>query len=191
MINDRERSIAAEGRPRRPERPQRPLNRTWIAAALASGGAALVVLLAPESARETALRLAIVALGIVAAWLVLGRSAAVTATSPERFGSELVEPVTIPSEIAGLRDVETNLRLATASSFGLEVRLKPMLRDLARWRLERNRGVDIDTAPDAARRILGEPLWNLMQASDDVPGSGAPGVPLSEVRVALDRLEQV
>lgn len=153
--------------------------------------AALAVVLSPADGQPFAARIAILTLGIVAAWKVLGRSAAVTASTPERFELELRQPPTPTTEIAGLRSVETDLRMSTASAFGLEFRLKPMLRDLAAWRLARNHGVDLATAPDAARQILGDPLWNLTRASETFPEFRDAGPPIEDVDAGLDRLARI
>ena len=169
----------------------RAVGRTPLLLAALVGIAALAIAFAPPDAQASAARLAILGLGVVAAWRVLGRSAAVTASSPERFEVELLEPPAAPAEVAGLRAVETDLRMSIANAFGLEFRLKPLLRELARWRLERNHGVDMDAAPEAARRILGEPLWHLTRAAEEFPEFRAPGVPLAEVRAGIDRLEGI
>ena len=108
----------------------------------------------------------------------------------ERFETELRQPAAVPTEIASLRAVDNTVRLGSASAFGLELRLKPLLRELARWRLLQNRGVDLDASPDAARRILGEPLWHLTQAGD-LERYGAPGVPIAELQASVDQLERI
>ena len=159
-------------------------------AALA-GAAALGIVFAPPEQQATLARLGILALGIVAAWWVLGRSSAVTAPSPEQFEVGLAQPTAAPFEIAGLRTVETELRMAIANAYGRELRLKPILRELAGWRLARNHGVDLDRAPEAAQRILGEPLWELVRPADAFPDFRAAGVPLADVQAAIDRLERI
>jgi hypothetical protein len=159
-------------------------------AALA-GAAALGTAFAPPESQAFLARLGILALGIVAAWRVLGRSSAVTAPTPEQFDLELAQPTPRSFEIAGLRGVETDLRMATANAYGRDLRLKPILRELAGWRLARNHGVDIGRAPDAARQILGEPLWELVRPAEAFPDFRAPGVPLADVNSAIDRLERI
>jgi hypothetical protein len=164
----------------------------WLLVVVALAGAALlVVAFAPPDAQATAARLAIVALGAAAAWRVLGRSAAVTASSPERFALELREPAAAPVEIAGLRSIETDLRMSEASAFGLEFRLKPLIRELATWRLARNHGVDIAAAPNAARGILGDRLFELTRAAEVLPEYRDPGIPLAELQAGVERLEEI
>lgn len=172
-------------------RPAPRIGRTPILFAALVVVAALAIVLAPGDAQPFAARVAILALGIVAAWKVLGRSAAVTASSPEQFERDLRQPLVPATEIAGLRSIETDLRMSTASAFGLEFRLKPMLRDLATWRLARNHGVDLAAAPEAARHILGEPLWDLIRPADTFPEFRSAGAPIEDVQAGLDRLERI
>ena len=155
------------------------------------GAVTLVIVFAPPEMQASGARLAIVVVGVVAAWRVLGRSAAVTASSPERFDLELRRPPDAPAEISGLRSIETDLRMAEASAFGLEFRLKPLLRELATWRLMRNHGIDMAVAPDAARGILGDRLWELTRAAAELPEFRDPGITLAEIQAGVDRLEGV
>ena len=159
-------------------------------AALA-GAAALGIAFAPPEQQATLARVGILALGIVAAWWALGRSSAVTAPTPEQFEVELAQPARPSFEILGLRAVETDLRMAIANAYGRELRLKPILRELAGWRLARNHGVDIDRSPEAAQRILGEPLWALVRPAESFPDFRAAGVALADVQAAIDRLERI
>lgn len=151
----------------------------------------LVLAFAPPDAQASAARLAIVVAGALAAWRVLGRTAPVTASSPEQFELDLRMPRAAPVEIAGLRSIETDLRMSEASAFGLEFRLKPLLRELATWRLMRNHGVDMVAAPDAARDILGDRLFELTRAAGELPEFRDPGIPLADVQAGVERLEGV
>jgi hypothetical protein len=145
----------------------------------------------PPDARLTGGRLAIFVIGLLVAWRVLGRAAAVTASSRERFEDALLAPPASPFEVPGLRAVETDVRMATANAFGVELRLKPVLRELARWRLQRDYGIDLDREPDTARRVLGEPAWPLVAPSEAFPDFHAAGMSLAEVDAAVDRLERL
>ena len=169
----------------------RVIGRTSTLLAVVAVIAALAIVIAPGDAQPLVARIVILVLGVVAAWKVLGRSAAVTASTPERFELELRQPLVPATEITGLRTVETDLRMSTASAFGLEFRLKPMLRDLASWRLSRNHGIDLAAAPDAARQVLGEPLWDLIRPAEAFPEFREAGAPLEDVQAGLDRLERI
>jgi hypothetical protein len=81
--------------------------------------------------------------------------------------------------------------MALGSSFGVEFMLRPLLRELASWRLTHNRGIDLDATPDLARRLVGEPLWTLIQAGEPVRDYSAPGISLADVRTSLEQLERI
>lgn len=167
------------------------MSRTALVVAALAGAAALGIALAPPESQASLARIGILVVGIVAAWRVLGRSSAVTAPSPEQFEVELARPAAPSFEIPGLRAIETDLRMAIANAYGRELRLKPIVRELAAWRLARNHGVDLAGSPEAAQRILGEPLWELVRPAEAFPDFRAAGVPLADVQAGIDRLERI
>lgn len=152
---------------------------------------ALLLAVVPAEMRNGVVRVAVPVIGIAVAALYLRRSGPATASKPERFEAELRRTSEPPPGVPGIRAVEMAVRLSTANAQDFDVRLRPMLRDLARWRLLGNRGVDMDVKPDAARRILGEPLAALIDDAAAPPRFGAPGVPLATLEAALDQLEQI
>lgn len=153
--------------------------------------ALLAIELAPPESRAFVTRLAILSIGLVAARRVLRQAAAVTVSSPEHFDDALRQPPVKPFEIPGLWAVETDVRMATTNAFGVELRLKPVLRELARWRLLHNHGINLDREPDRARQVLGEPLWRMVASSDAFPEFRAPGISLAEVQAGIDKLERI
>jgi hypothetical protein len=163
----------------------------WLILGALAVVAFLVIAGLPPDSQSFASRLAILVFGLLAGWRILGRAAAVTASSPERFEDALRRPSTAGFEIAGLRAIETDVRMATANAFGVELRLKPVLRELARWRLQRDHGVDLDRQPDIARGVLGEPLWRLVAPREAFPEFRAPGVALADIQAGIDRLERL
>jgi hypothetical protein len=71
----------------------------------------------------------------------------------------------------------------------VDLRLRPVLRDIAIARLRR-RGIELDRGDDA-RELLGERLWELVKArplSGDLRG---PGMSLSELEALTARLESI
>jgi hypothetical protein len=153
--------------------------------------ALLIVALVPPDARVTMIRIAVLVVGIMIAALYLRRSGPVTRSTPERFEDELRRAVEEPPLVPGVRAAEMAVRLSTASGQDFDVRMKPMLRDLAAWRLLGNRGVDIDARPEAAGKLLGEPLARLIDNAAEPPPFGAPGVALTDINAALDQLERI
>jgi hypothetical protein len=153
--------------------------------------AMLIIVLAPPDARVAILRIGLLLGGTTVAAVYLRRSGSVTRSTPERFEAELQQTLDTPPGVPGIRAVEMAVRLSTASAQDFEVRLKPMLRELAGWRLLGNRGVDMDGKPDAARRMLGEPLGRLVDVTAGAPPFGARGVSLTDLDAGLDQLERI
>jgi hypothetical protein len=153
--------------------------------------AALAIALAPSDLRPAVSRLAILAIGILPAWWLVRRFLVATRSTPERFESELRPPVAIAVDIPGLRSVDHTMRMALGSSFGVEFMLRPRLRELASWRLLRNRGIDLEATPELARQLVDEPLWSLIQAGEPVRNYSAPGISLADIRTSLEQLERI
>jgi hypothetical protein len=165
----------------------------WVIAVvgvLAIAGVLLAAVLPPD-ARVALARIAVVGAGIGIAAMYLQRSGSVTLSTPERFELELRRPAETQPVVPGLRAVEMAVRLSTANATDFDVRLRSMLRDVARWRLLTNRGLDMDGNPEAARRILGPRLASLLEGPAEPPPFGSPGVPLADIDAALDQLEQI
>ena len=88
-----------------------------------------------------------------------------------------------PPEIERL---ERELTLATATAFDLHARLRPTLREIAGMRLA-VRGLDAD-----GEEVLGERLWELVRPDRPPPTDRhAPGLPLTELRRVVERLEEL
>jgi hypothetical protein len=153
--------------------------------------AGLAIALVPADLRPAVSRLAILAIGILPAWWLVRRFVSVTRSTPERFEADLRQPVATSADIPGLRAIDHTLRMALGSSFGVEFMLRPLLRELASWRLVRNRGIDLDATPELARGLVGEPLWSLIQAGEPVRDYSAPGISLADVRTSLEQLERI
>jgi hypothetical protein len=167
--------------------PSRALASEAVVVALA----AVAIALAPAEHRPSVSRLAILATGILPAWWLVSRFAAVTRSSPERFEADMRRPVAISADIPGLRAIDHTLRMSLGSSFGVEFMLRPLLRELAGWRLQRNHGIDLETRPELARQHVGEPLWSLIEPGEPVRDYSAPGIPLDDVRASLEQLERI
>lgn len=81
--------------------------------------------------------------------------------------------------------LETSLRRSTEDAVAFAQRLQPSLRAVARERLRRAHGIDIDDEPLAARTLLGEDLWAML--------TEPPPRPVSARRLhhAVERLERL
>jgi hypothetical protein len=165
--------------------------KSLVALAIVVVLAALAIALAPADLRPSVTRLALLALGILPAWWLVRRFLSITRSTAERFEADARPPVAIAADIPGLRGVDHTLRMALGSSFGVEFMLKPLLRELATWRLLRNRGIDIDAAPERARQLIDEPLWSLIQPGEPAREYSSPGIPLADLRTSIEQLERL
>lgn len=154
--------------------------------------AMLAVAIAPPGAQLTVMRIAALAFGIVAAWRLARASGPITRSTREQFGARLETQSPAGTDIPSLRAVDHALRMATARAFGVEFMLKPLLLDLARGRLMRQRNIDIDATPELARQAMGEALWLLTRpAPEPLAEYGAPGVALTQIDAAVRALEEI
>jgi hypothetical protein len=88
--------------------------------------------------------------------------------------------------------IEREITLATGSGFDRQMRVGPLMRDIARHRLWTRRGVDLDEEPERARELLGEEIWGLLRAGRPEPNSRyAPGADLAELRQMFETIERV
>jgi hypothetical protein len=91
-----------------------------------------------------------------------------------------------------LGKIEREVALAAGSAFDLHFRLRPILREVARHRLSRRRGLDLDAGAAETRALLGDELWELTRPDRPPPDDRlGPGLPLSRLRAALDALERI
>lgn len=152
---------------------------------------AIAISVAPPEARESSVRSALVVAGVAGCWWVLRRSGALTRSTPERFEAELRRPPFEHRELSQLRKLDTAIRMAASNAFGVEFMLKPLVRELAGWRLRRSRGLDLGTNASLDRELLGERLWRLTDAAVVRPDNDAPGVSLIEIQAAITDLERL
>ena len=88
--------------------------------------------------------------------------------------------------------LERQVVLAGAAAFDVHYRLRPVLQEIARDRLWRRRGVELDSEQPAARAALGEAVWGLVQPHRTPPADTfAPGMGVSELREVVETLERL
>lgn len=175
-------------------RPQRAARRRVILRALVIAGAALATIMIaglPPEARESSARSALVVAGVAGCWWALRRSGTLTRSTPERFEAELRRPPFERRELSRLRELDTAVRMAVSSAFGVEFMLKPRVRELAAWQLRRSRGLDLGANVSLDKELLGERLWRLTVAAAVRPDNYAPGVSLAELQAAIADLERL
>lgn len=95
-------------------------------------------------------------------------------------------------QLRELARVERQVTLASGSAFDLHVRLRPTIREIAEYRLLTRYGLLLDDDRERARRILGEPTWDLIRPDREPPENRhAPGLSpgeLDEIVASLERL---
>ena len=90
-----------------------------------------------------------------------------------------------------LREIAGALRESEQSDFGVDRSLRPLLVPIVAARLGR-RGVDMALAPERARELLGDVLWEIVRP--DRPSAAdrvGRGLAADDLRTAIDRLEQL
>lgn len=98
-----------------------------------------------------------------------------------RTVAEPLPPLRLPSERPGggppdrpferVDRIEDRLSWGGRAAHHFDAGVAPVLRGIAVDRLHRRHGVDLDKAPQAARQLLGEDLWQLLTARE----AGGPG----------------
>jgi len=88
--------------------------------------------------------------------------------------------------------IEREVVLATGSGFDRQMRVGPLMRDIARHRLWTRRGVVFDEQPERSRELLGNDVWELLRSGRPEPNLRyAPGADVAELRQILERIEKV
>ena len=98
----------------------------------------------------------------------------------------------VSTRLQELVRIEREVVLATGSGFDRQMRVGPLMRDIARHRLWTRRGIDFDEQPERARELLGSDVWELLRAGRPEPNLRyAPGADVAELRQILERIEKV
>jgi hypothetical protein len=88
--------------------------------------------------------------------------------------------------------IEREVVLATGSGFDRQMRVGPLMRDIARHKLWTRRGVELDEQPERARELLGDEVWGLLRAGRPEPNSRyARGSDVAELRRILEKIDKV
>ena len=87
--------------------------------------------------------------------------------------------------------IEREVVLATGSGFDRQMRVGPLMRDIARYKLWTRRGVDLEEQPERARELLGDEIWGLPARAVQSRTRYASGAEIAELRQMLERMEKV
>jgi hypothetical protein len=126
--------------------------------------------------------------------LVLGRTilARLGRAGPSPLDRRRRTPPAAGHRPEALLILERAVRFSETSSADMHVRLRPVLREVARERLLAHGGIDLDREPDAARAALGETAWELVRPDRPAPPSARdPAASPALVRSIVDAVERV
>jgi hypothetical protein len=168
--------------------------RSRILTTVAGVTALLVVMLGirPVSIQQIlAAYVLVLAAVALAALSRIARSASETPVRSE-LDAALRSHVAGPTRPSELMRTERDIMLGTSNAWNLHKRLLPILREAAAARLAAGHNVDLARRPEAARKLLGEPIWQQLRPDRPEPADhDGPGLPMRELRAIVDRLEML
>jgi len=165
--------------------------RLSVAAAVGTGAFAAALQLGPR-ARGLALNaylLFLLALGLIGlvAWL---RQAMPVAGHP--FDPRSVGRQSEPQHLRQVRWIARNLRAASDSAYDLQIRLRPLVRQVASVALVRRYGIVLEREPERARDVVSERLWRLLGEELEPPKDRFErGLSREELRAVIEDLEAI
>lgn len=91
-----------------------------------------------------------------------------------------------------LFEMQDRVSLAKVSEFDFDMRLRPLIRELAAQRLASRWNLDLSRQPEQARNRLGDELWNAIEGGDENVGRrDARGPSTARIRALIEGLEQI
>jgi len=104
----------------------------------------------------------------------------------------LVRPRQSTARPRDLAKLEREVVLGASTAFDFHMRLRPLLREIAAYRLASRRGLDLASGSGDVRAVLGDDLWELVRPDAAPPDDRlAPGLPLPRLGAAVDTLERI
>jgi hypothetical protein len=96
---------------------------------------------------------------------------------------------TVPPQ---LEKIERLVVFGKTTAFDAEWRLLPFVRAIAAEQMDAKRGIDLAISPEAARRVLGDTAWELLDPTRQQPVDRmAPGLSLEELDAAVSAIEGI
>jgi hypothetical protein len=100
------------------------------------------------------------------------------------------EPVGVATRTAGyavrLRQLERRLHAASVDGAKFDWGLRPLLAQLVAERLRHRHAITIQREPEAARAMLGEQLWQMINSQSEAPG---PPLSRKQLTVLIEAIE--
>jgi hypothetical protein len=96
------------------------------------------------------------------------------------------------SAMPDLAAIDRLLSMSISSAQDEYVRLRPLVREIARQRLADHTGVRLETSPDAAAAILGPEIWEIVRPDRERPADQhARGIAPARLRAMVEALERI
>lgn len=141
---------------------RRPLQISGVLALLGAAVLTVILIVLPGE-RTRALDVYVLYLGALAL-LALARATAAAGGGDAVDFAGREAGAAPPSRLPELARVEREVVLSTGSEFDQQLRVRPLLRDVAAHRLWTRRGVDLEENPERARELLGPDVWELIKS---------------------------
>jgi hypothetical protein len=163
-----------------------------VKVALALSAALGIVAFTSTGLRDVLLDVYLLALGgVVLLALVRTTRVKAPAAGPSRLDRARERMETPPADSGDLTLVR-ELELSKMSAFHLHVRLRPVLREIAAYRLRKRYGVELATEPGRARELVGSAAWEVVRPDRPPPRDRlAPGPSFAQLREVVEELEKV
>jgi hypothetical protein len=150
-----------------------------------------IVLLADPGRAALAVHVYVLVLAAIGIGHVLAAlRSALPPRAPSAFDAALRTRARSAQRIPELERMEREVALGLATDFDLHYRLRPSVRRIATELLTARRGIDLDASPDAARRVLGDDVWEIVRGGREPSREHfAAGVDIASLRRAVSALE--
>jgi hypothetical protein len=129
---------------------------------------------------------------LVAAAAIFALVRALSATAPRAPAEPPARAPRATQRFAELERTERAVLLSASTAFDVHYRLRPILREVAAQRLATRRGLSLDDDPDAARAVVGDATWELVDPEREPPELRFdPGITAPLLREVVESLERI
>ena len=130
--------------------------------------------------------------GIVLLALVRTARALRAGTRPSPFEAAVARKPLPRTDQEGGVALEREVELSRIDALHFHVRMRPVLREIAAYRLRLRYGVELDREPERARELVSAELWEVVRPNCPPPAERlAPGPTVAEQQVLVDGLEKL
>jgi len=158
---------------------------------LATGVVVAAALTYPDRS-NLALHAYLVLIGFLVLWLVAGAlSQAFPSGGPTAIELALRRKRLAPATLREIERIELAISLSTGSGLDPNSQLRLLLRQLAAQRLSAHHNVDLESDPARAKILVGDQLWAAITGESRSVNPKAVGVPMEELRQAVNELESI